>query len=863
MRSRYTLTILAALLCCTYAKESVSAAPVCRLEAVQEPLNNALQHPIQAVVIPQMKKPLLDGVPAKDEWLSAEPVEGFRIPGTDRKSAPATKAWLGVDDKNLYLAVSCTLAPGTVPVVKAQQHDGAVFSDESIEFFLQPDSSAPRYYQLAFNAAGTSFDAVCRIGSGADASWNPKWQVKTAGSKDVWTAEAAISLAELGIKAQGVRAVRWNLCRNIIPGADRYASWSFLPMLSFHKTEYFSLGLCTFGTPRGKHFSADTVQCLDNNLLRVDRDSYSAVLPNPCKVLFRCDLPDTLMQRGVSLQARLIPVAAAGKAIPVSLGKFPLRSTGLTTLTIKDLGPGDYKLTLDISGKGFKLSRSVSLFVRAPNIEPQIKGQILIDDSNWQKNGKVAKATGIEHQLAPQLLLKTEFKQPVLSFDPTDDKTVTCLTDFQGKLYAGTCTDPAATDTGTVFTYDPETDLWEKAFQVNEQGLVKMKVYGDKLYIPGYDANDGGWDLGNIYIHDGKTWVEKRTVPGAIHIYDLVVYHDRIYVSADISDAPPAGMSVEEALRVGKAGIYGRVVSSGDGGQTWREEYRGRRAEQDTGYMTVYQDKIVLNAAGDLVVFDGKEWKELGLNPNNLFVFNYAEDGGSLIMGTPFGHCLYDGLKFQPSGLFKWGQIRDLDRFGADWVLVGYHLRGGNIGHGPGGAGYLALGREAEHFNFIAVVPSDILHRGTEADLLADPWWQRLTRIDPKEMCISCHTFKGRLYLGTHPQGRVLVLPVAGEGSLESAPCRIDRGDTCHLWWQAATPPGTEVQFQVKVARSLQELEKSDFTGPDGRKDGYFKAQGESFKVTSPAYVQYRAVLKTDNPAKTPYLKRVVLTQGD
>ncbi len=442
------------------------------------------------------------------------------------------------------------------------------------------------------------------------------------------------------------------------------------------------------------------------------------------------------------------------------------------------------------------------------------------------------------------------------------------MTDFQGKLYLGSCTQPAMTDTGSVFTYDPETNEWEKVFQVNEQGLVRLEVYGDRLYIPGYDANDGGWDLGNIYIHDGETWVEHRTVPRAVHIYGLAVYKDRIYVSADIFDEPPPGKTVDEASEEGLP-IYGRVVSSGDGGETWGEEYRGPEQGQDVGFMTVFEDKLVLNAHGDLLLFDGTSWERLGLSPNALVVLDYAVDGDALLLGTSVGLCAFDGEKLQPLDT-SWGMgnhVRAVRRFGGRWVVVSNFIAGGTLRHGPGGTGYMYLeGEDEKPFaSWLKVIP-DVLFRAT---VLLDPDAQRqIEERKPEEwvrwvhcgeMLVSAHAFAGRLFFGTHPEGRALVLPVAKEGRLESTPRTLSQGGQYLLSWAAATPPGTSCRFQVRTASTLEALESTPFVGPDGEASSFFEQPGTEFEVAAPGFLQYRVVLETENPAITPYLKRVII----
>ena len=497
----------------------------------------------------------------------------------------------------------------------------------------------------------------------------------------------------------------------------------------------------------------------------------------------------------------------------------------------------------------------------------------VFEDRDWRDPAAVTRSEGVERDMGPALLLKTEFKEPVFLFDPTEDETITAITDFQGKLYLGSCTRPSITNTGSVFTYDPKTNQWEKAFQVNEQGLIHLAVYGDRLYIPGYDAEDGGWDLGNIYIHDGDTWVEHRTVPRAIHIYGLAVYKDRIYISGDIFSEPPPGVSVEEACEQGlPMSIYGRVMSSGDGGLTWREEYRGPREGQDVGLMTVFDDRLVLNAHGDLVLFGGSSWERLGLNPNALCVLDYCDAGGRLLLGTSVGLCVLDGDEFRRLDAFsgeQWIHVRAIDRFGPRWAVVITRIFGGTFGHGPGGTGYLPLkGNEQPFSCWLELIPDLVFRAGLlgDADACreikehAPVEWG--TTISCEEMIVSAHVLQGRLFLGTHPEGRVLVLPVVREGTLDSAPRAIAAGGAYTLSWEAATPPGTNCRLQVRSATTREALEKEPFVGPDGSESSFFDASGSTVEIAEPGFVQYRVLLKTDDPALTPYVKRVALHQG-
>jgi hypothetical protein len=487
----------------------------------------------------------------------------------------------------------------------------------------------------------------------------------------------------------------------------------------------------------------------------------------------------------------------------------------------------------------------------------------LLDDSDWRAPAAAAKADGVERALTPELLLKTEFKEPVSLFDPTDDETITHITDYRGRLYLSSCTRPLATATGSVFTYDPETHHWQKVFQVNDEGLVRLEVYGDRLYIPGPDANDGGWEYGNIYLHDGTSWVERRTVPRAMHIHGLAVYRGRIYVSASVLDSPPVGVSIEDAYDKGLIECWGQVLSSGDDGLTWREEYRTPRAMPGIGLLTTFGDRLVLDSFGDLIIFDGERWQPLGLNPNALIVFDWTPAGDLLLVSTNLGLCALQGDRFRRFDYIPFGeQTRAAVRFGDVWVILQNSLAGVRPVGATNASAYPSLEGDASRpHSMLRVFPTSRFDDLLAARVPGRDFSDVVTSVRVPGLAVSAHAFRGRLYLGTHPDGRVLVLPVVKEGTLDSAPQPVPNAGTYRLTWEAATPAGTSCHLQLRTAPTKGALQQRPFAGPDGRESSFFDTSGASFAVPAPGFLQYRVTLRTESPALTPYLKRVTLTQ--
>ena len=74
--------------------------------------------------------------------------------------------------------------------------------------------------------------------------------------------------------------------------------------------------------------------------------------------------------------------------------------------------------------------------------------------------------------------------------------------------------------------------------------------------------------------------------------------------------------------------------------------------------------------------------------------------------------------------------------------------------------------------------------------------------------------------------------------------------------WQAETPNGSKVRFQIRTADSKDSLKNANWQGVNG-KDSWFEETGSVIQNQSGKWVQYRARLLTPNGGATPYLTSV------
>jgi hypothetical protein len=111
----------------------------------------------------------------------------------------------------------------------------------------------------------------------------------------------------------------------------------------------------------------------------------------------------------------------------------------------------------------------------------------------------------------------------------------------------GPATSPGATD---IWTYRPDEGDFAKEFTVDEEQIDVYRIINGSLYVPGHDPREG-WDKGNFYRLENSGWVKHRTIPNAIHTYDILGFEGKLY--AALGSTTPDNVAVSE-----------------DDGQTWK-----------------------------------------------------------------------------------------------------------------------------------------------------------------------------------------------------------------------------------------------------------------------------------------------------
>ncbi|MFA6930911.1 MAG: DUF4838 domain-containing protein [Lentisphaeria bacterium] len=105
----------------------------------------------------------IDGVPDETAWISAQYTSELVSVYQEKilPPPPQLQTTLGIlsDAENLYFLVTA-MEPAPDKLQTNAEKDGAVWSDDSCEFFLAPPNNANKYYQIVINSEGTYMDAA-------------------------------------------------------------------------------------------------------------------------------------------------------------------------------------------------------------------------------------------------------------------------------------------------------------------------------------------------------------------------------------------------------------------------------------------------------------------------------------------------------------------------------------------------------------------------------------------------------------------------------------------------------------------------------------------------------------------------------
>ncbi|MDD5530593.1 MAG: sugar-binding protein [bacterium] len=152
----------------------------------------------------------IDGKISEPVW--RKPVSLLFSPNGNSTKIDSTYFYFCYDDSNLYVSAYCKKSKIDSIFAASTEHDEAVYNDDCIGYFFQPDTAKNEVYQIYFNSLGTAFDQKIS-GMDADRNWNGVYEVKTSKGNNFWTVEARIPLSQFGVSGKPGQQWRLNFRR--------------------------------------------------------------------------------------------------------------------------------------------------------------------------------------------------------------------------------------------------------------------------------------------------------------------------------------------------------------------------------------------------------------------------------------------------------------------------------------------------------------------------------------------------------------------------------------------------------------------------------------------------------------------------
>jgi len=174
---------------------------------VESPLNAARV----ASCFPVAAPPKLVGFPDDSIW--RDPVTMFFAADGSEATTDPTSFYFAYDSANLYIAARCVEKNTDSIKASVTEHDGAIYAEDCIGLFLQPDRERPVAYQIYFNPLGSAFDQKLMMNEDGfmdtDRGWDGTYDAVGRRGEGFWSLEAVIPLKLFGVR--GEPGSRWGI----------------------------------------------------------------------------------------------------------------------------------------------------------------------------------------------------------------------------------------------------------------------------------------------------------------------------------------------------------------------------------------------------------------------------------------------------------------------------------------------------------------------------------------------------------------------------------------------------------------------------------------------------------------------------
>jgi len=235
---------------------------------------------------------------------------------------------------------------------------------------------------------------------------------------------------------------------------------------------------------------------------------------------------------------------------------------------------------------------------------------------------------------APAELVGTPFIEA-----PRYARNVWDMQRFRGRIYLGHGDSGENRGPIALWSLDPATGRLARGFETREEQVELFRVVDGELHVPGHDPR-GRHPDGNFYRLEAGGWTLHRTIPHAVHAFDLASHGSRLFAA------------------IGSGGSPGHptLLASANRGRTWTPV-----TDEVQRMYTLFELRDTLYAAPklesrgppdgrELLRFDGARFVSTGLG-GAVLLPQLADTAGRIIRPLEFRGAL---VYVVAGGTFDW-----------------------------------------------------------------------------------------------------------------------------------------------------------------------------------------------------------------
>lgn len=105
---------------------------------------------------------------------------------------------------------------------------------------------------------------------------------------------------------------------------------------------------------------------------------------------------------------------------------------------------------------------------------------------------------------------------------------------YEGILYLGSGDFDKNTGPMYIYAYNTATGEWTRSEKLPEEEINRFTLSNGVLYAPGIDPRES-WKLGNYYTLENGAWQKHRTLPSAVHTFDVISFENMLFAGLGVS----------------------------------------------------------------------------------------------------------------------------------------------------------------------------------------------------------------------------------------------------------------------------------------------------------------------------------------